>query len=209
MSHFKQNQLNHSTGLSCLLVLFSIVLSASINPIFAQKKQKESVVAIIESSQLIQIKKLAEYNNWANEQLAAWLRNTDSMQWIMHIQSSFNTIDLTVRHLWNAEQGWLSTLKNEPWSVAINNDVNMGKNEILEGFMKTSREFHHFVQSMNEKSLNETRKIGKNEKEVSLADIIQHVYNHATHHRGQLITMGRQAGLINPPRTDYIYFITK
>lgn len=208
MSNFQQNQLNHSTRLNCFLVLFCIVLSATINPLLAQKKETESIV-IIESSQLIQIKKLAEYNNWANEQLAAWLRNADSTQWDMHIQSSFSTINLTVRHLWNAEQGWLSTLKNEPWIVAINYEANLDKSEILEGFMKTSLEFHHFVQNMKEKSLNETRKIGKNEKEVILSDIIQHVFNHATHHRGQLITMGRQAGLVNPPRTDYIYFITK
>lgn len=62
---------------------------------------------------------------------------------------------------------------------------------------------------MNEEELYDVRKIGKDQKEISIADIILHVFNHATYHRGQLITMGRQVGLTLPPRTDYIYFLMK
>ncbi|MFN2424735.1 MAG: DinB family protein [Cryomorphaceae bacterium] len=33
--------------------------------------------------------------------------------------------------------------------------------------------------------------------------------NHSTYHRGQLVTMGRQAGLSTPPQTDYIFYVRK
>lgn len=79
--------------------------------------------------------------------------------------------------------------------------------ELLSGFLKTSLTFQEFVEKLTEKDLDDTRRIGRDAKPVNLEDINKHVYNHATYHRGQLITMGRQAGLSNPPRTDYIYFI--
>ena len=37
-------------------------------------------------------------------------------------------------------------------------------------------------------------------------DVLHHVLNHSTYHRGQLITMGRQLGIQNPPSTDYIFW---
>lgn len=157
--------------------------------------------------QIEHFKKIAAYNTWANQQLADWLLLADSNQWHKNIESSFNTLELTTRHLWNAEHGWLATLKQQPWRMAIEADKKLQKKEILNGFIKTSIEFQEFVASLKETDLNDTRMVGKAEKKILVSDIIQHVFNHATYHRGQLITMGRQTGLPNPPRTDYIYFM--
>lgn len=159
--------------------------------------------------QMALLKKYAAYNTWANRQIVNWLSNADSLQWHLEINSSFRTIDLTLRHLWNAEHGWLCILKNLPWAVAIESDMQMPKENILEGLLKTSIELQNFIETLAEEKFNKTRKYGKSNQDVSLYDIIQHVFNHATYHRGQIITMGRQAGLLEPPRTDYIYFITQ
>jgi uncharacterized damage-inducible protein DinB len=157
--------------------------------------------------QIEHFNKIAAYNTWANQQLVDWLLLADSNQWNKNIESSFNTLELTTRHLWNAEHGWLATLKKQPWSMAVEAEKKLLKNEILNGFIKTSIEFQEFVSSIKESDLNDTRIVGKAEKKMLVSDIIQHVFNHATYHRGQLITMGRQVGLANPPRTDYIYFM--
>lgn len=158
-------------------------------------------------SQLSQTQKMAAYNTWANLQLCNWLSEADSVQWSMHIESSFTTLNTTVCHLWNAEHGWLSTLNKEAWSMAVERDSGLSQREVLNGFMETSRAFQVYVDQLTEESFHDTRNLGKDQKAVSLADIIQHVLNHATYHRGQLITMGRQAGLSSPPRTDYIFFM--
>jgi uncharacterized damage-inducible protein DinB len=153
------------------------------------------------------IQNMAAYNTWANQQLANWLSQATEEQWHRSIESSFQTLDLTVRHLWNAEHGWLTTLKKQPWQVAIEENQPLASNDLLQGFLKTSREFQQFVDKLTEAQLEETRNLGRDAKAVTLIDIIHHVFNHATYHRGQLITMGRQAGLSDPPRTDYIYFV--
>ncbi|MFN3640652.1 MAG: DinB family protein, partial [Flavobacterium sp.] len=153
------------------------------------------------------IQKMAAYNHWANQQFADWLSKADTQQWQLQMESSFPTLEATLRHLWNAEAGWLSTLKNQPWQMAVEEHQRLMPEELLSGFLKTSLAFQEFVEKLTEKDLDNTRKIGRDGKLVSLEDIIKHVYNHATYHRGQFITMGRQTGLSNPPRTDYIYFI--
>jgi uncharacterized damage-inducible protein DinB len=42
-------------------------------------------------------------------------------------------------------------------------------------------------------------------KESMLIDILAHVINHSTHHRGQVVASIRAAGLA-PPATDFIFF---
>jgi uncharacterized damage-inducible protein DinB len=193
-----------------VVALFFVFLLSSATISFAEEPQpKQENIMSNTAFQLKQIQKMAAYNTWANQQFTSWLSVADSSQWNKHVESSFNSLELTLRHLWNAENGWLTTLKKQPWKAAIEKDQIMTQEEMLAGFIKTSIEFHQFVETMSNSDLNESRNIGKDQKAVSVADIIQHVFNHATYHRGQLITMGRQVGLSSPPRTDYIYFITQ
>ncbi|MCW3088046.1 MAG: hypothetical protein JWQ78_1432, partial [Sediminibacterium sp.] len=37
-------------------------------------------------------------------------------------------------------------------------------------------------------------------------EILLHLFNHGTYHRGQLVTLLRQVGVEEIPRTDYIEF---
>jgi uncharacterized damage-inducible protein DinB len=37
-------------------------------------------------------------------------------------------------------------------------------------------------------------------------EMLAHVFNHNTYHRGQLITMLRQVGVTDLPQTDLIFF---
>lgn len=191
------------------LGLISFFLSFETPVLFSSENVQYSNDMSETISQYSLLKKKAEYNTWANLQIANWLKQADSIQWNKNIESSFSTLELTIRHLWNAEFAWLTSLKNETWRSAIEAESAMAMGEILQEFITTSTEFERFVQSMEDNDFLDTRKIGKDGTLISLADIIQHVFNHTTYHRGQLITMGRQAGLSTPPRTDYIYFLTK
>ena len=180
-----------------------LLLTTFTNPASAH----DALTRMNATSENSNLKKMAAYNTWANQQLANWVANADSAQWHQPLESSFPTLELTVRHLWNAEKGWLSTLQNAPWTAAITAEQTITTTALLDGFLKTSSEFQWFVESMNEADFQSTRPLGKQAQPIDCAGIIQHVFNHATYHRGQLITMGRQVGLPNPPRTDYIFFL--
>lgn len=154
-----------------------------------------------------QLAKYALYNLWANQQMVKWLNNADDNQWQQEVESSFNSLKSTLIHLWNAEHGWLQTLLVLPWEQAIAPEKEMAKNLMLSNFLLTSKRFAEFVNNLEDAEFKSVRNFGSNKADVSAADIILHVLNHATYHRGQLITIGRQVGLSEPPRTDYIYFI--
>ncbi len=142
------------------------------------------------------------YTYWANDQIIQWLSEAENSSWKMEIESSFNSIQLTTRHSWNAEFGWLTTLKKLPWD---NVPQVSSREEMLSSWQNTSKQFVQYAATLLATEPAGTRKLG--EQDVAIDDILLHVCNHATYHRGQLITMGRQAGLGKPPRTDYIYFI--
>ncbi len=142
------------------------------------------------------------YTIWANDQLIQWLHSADETTWEEKRPSSFSSLNETTRHLWNAEYGWLTRLKDKPWESIPQVST---KDDVLNGWQTTSRALAKYGLSLLSNDPNGTRRVGDGEMRID--DIIHHVCNHATYHRGQLITIGRQVGLNNPPRTDYVYFM--
>jgi uncharacterized damage-inducible protein DinB len=163
-----------------------------------------------ESQTMAIIKDFAAYNLWANRAYVTWLNSADSSQFHQHVESSFKSLAETVVHLWNAEHGWLNTLLDQPWGDPPSKTFE-GKQhqEILSAWLLTSEALANHVQQLSDEQIARvfTRKDGSSLG--TAAQIMLHVFNHATYHRGQLITMGRQVGLQNPPRADYIYYISE
>jgi uncharacterized damage-inducible protein DinB len=188
------------------LLLSILLIAASPSELLAQNKKKSKQADNKMETTAI-VKNYAAYNHWANSKLVEWLSEASHDQLHIEIESSFNTIIKTVKHLWNAEYGWLQTIMDLPWGSPAS-EFEGSDEELLSNFLQTSAAFENHVSQLNDKALRKTIELGKNKNLSTVEDIILHVFNHATYHRGQLITMGRQAGLTAPPRTDYIYYIS-
>jgi uncharacterized damage-inducible protein DinB len=148
----------------------------------------------------------AAYNHWANERMAEWFMNQDEKTMNMEIESSYKSLNATIKHIWGAEHGWLQVLKQEPWDNTLIKEFNGNTKDLMEAWLRSSKAFKDYVFSLDKEQINGTRKASQG-RDFSVEEIIHHTMNHSTYHRGQLITMGRQAGLQQPPRTDYIYYI--
>jgi uncharacterized damage-inducible protein DinB len=160
-----------------------------------------------EVNQSPMLHKYTAYNLWANEQIANWLKDAPEDVFNQEIESSFSTIRKTLIHIWNAEYGWLNAIKNEPWGEAPGQQFEGDGQALLQGLMTASKAFHLHVSSLSPEAIESTTTNSRGTT-ISIGDMIQHCMNHSTYHRGQLITMGRQAGLTTPPRTDFIYYIS-
>ena len=155
-----------------------------------------------------QLKKYAKYNYWANSQIITWLESASQKELNTEVESSFKTIQSTICHIWSAEYGWLKAMKKEPWEKPFDGDNYIGgKDSLFHDFLLVSKQLENYVTSLSTKELHTNRLLGEANTPTALGDILLHIFNHSTFHRGQVITMGRQIGLKNPPRTDYIYFI--
>ncbi len=151
---------------------------------------------------------LTKYNTRANIQIAEWLQHAEPELLTQKIPSSFSTLKSTMLHIWDAERFWLSFLEKKELEK-FRKDFEENEIAFFYGFQKQSQDLETFVCSMNKSDLEALYSIDKPwlKGTTPCYVFIQHVVNHSTYHRGQLITMGRMLGLENPPNTDFTKFL--
>ncbi len=151
----------------------------------------------------------AQYNIWANKLVidAILALPTDASD--MTINSSFPTIKATVAHIYGAEDVWRQRMEHVAHPI-WNGEFNGPITEVCARWQQASADIAAFVAAQTEATLSAplsyTDRRG-NAYNNTPAQILHHVFNHSTYHRGQLITMLRQAGATNIPGTDFIGFV--
>lgn len=195
MKRFFKPLINLQRHAVTLFLIAFIVLSCKDQPVITKENTMNESI----------LEDYANYNLWANEQFVEWLSNATDEQLETEIESSFSTIRATIIHLWGAEYGWLTALKNEPWGRPFDGDTFDGSNkDLFDHFIKTSTAFKAFVNNIEASNF---KNKPKTDAEYTNEEVVLTVFNHASYHRGQIITLGRQIGLTAPPRTDYIYYV--
>lgn len=155
----------------------------------------------------------ANYNIWANKRVVDALLKLSPEQLDMPIVSSFNTIRKTAYHSWGAEDVWLQRLLLvESWRY-VGNDLDTPIETACEKWLQTGQDLKAFIEKQFEDaSFGHVFQYYDSEKvshKQPVGQTLHHVFNHATYHRGQLITMLRQAGVTKIPYTDFIGFVRK
>jgi uncharacterized damage-inducible protein DinB len=152
---------------------------------------------------------LAKYNLWANKIVTEWLGSIEESQWNTEMISSFNSIKETTIHILSAEHIWYERLMKyaEPKWLAF--DLAGDKKEVILLWLKASSNLLSFVEQMDENKLTELtyyKRINGEEFEQPTYEILGHIFNHSTYHRGQLVTMLRQTGFTQVSSTDILLY---
>ena len=149
-------------------------------------------------SALTTLEKLAAYNHWANSQLLQHLEN-------MPGEIPETTLQL-FSHVVNAQAIWLSRIKNIPTSLSPFAAQTLAQCRALHE--TTTQELQELA-ALNQPEL-ETLITYTNTKgegfTTSITDILTHIFNHGTYHRGQIARDLRQHNL-EPINTDYIIYV--
>lgn len=151
----------------------------------------------------------ARHNAWANDLIIQTISTLPEQACDMEIISSFPSIRRTVLHIWGAEDIWLQRFEGlrKPVFKAMTFDGSM--KDACDVWQSSSAALLRFVEQESDETI--TRIIrATNLKGEPTADpldaALQHVFNHGTYHRGQLVTMLRQEGIQSIPQTDLIVF---
>ncbi len=151
-----------------------------------------------------------QFNAWANGKIVEILKNLDESLLDKELKSSFPTIRKTLYHIWDAELIWFKRIKGEQATTWPSEDLDETFAGALNSFLKTSEELTNFV-SMKDKLFLEKRISYTNTKGLSFSnnieDILYHVVNHSSFHRGQLITMLSELGETKFPPQDLIAYL--
>ena len=165
---------------------------------------------------LIDIKRIFDYTEWANDlAMEAADELPDDDLW-RDVGISHNSIFGTLLHMAGAEWIWLerwnghSPAKAEAWSQWTPEsctDLAMLNERWLEVVTRRAQ----FISDLDEQRLAAElpfKLLSGDPSSMRLVDQMQHVANHATMHRGQVVGMIRQLG-IDPPSTDLLFYLRR
>jgi uncharacterized damage-inducible protein DinB len=154
----------------------------------------------------------AAYNTWANSRIHEVILKLPLTDVQKEMPSSFTTIQATLLHMYQAENIWWQRLllaeKITPLQESLNQDIKALCNEMHTHSVK----FHQWIGGKKEMYFSHVVQYQNLRKEYfkqPVFEILMHVFNHHTYHRGQLVNMFRQTGVDAIPSTDFIEWSRK
>jgi uncharacterized damage-inducible protein DinB len=157
---------------------------------------------------LQQAKLLHAFNAWATQKIFDALAAVPPETLRADLKASHGSIFGTLIHLVGAEKIWLSRWTGTPDTTFLS-PKDVPDLVALKGMWETvGYETARWLGSMTDRKLQEPFSFA-NVRGETLTQLIwqafQHVVDHSTYHRGQIITLLRQSGL-TPPATSMILF---
>jgi uncharacterized damage-inducible protein DinB len=145
------------------------------------------------------------YNFWATKLLTDLIKELPDEKINATVTSSFPSLYKTVQHMWLAEEVWWKRLKLMENFTIESEKFEGSFIELVGEMQKQSKLWIDWINNCTEALLQHVFAYIRNKKEEKLPTykMILHVHNHATYHRGQLVTMLRQLGIEKIPSTDF------
>jgi len=154
----------------------------------------------------------AAYNLLANQRLTEVINNLPDDKINCRIVSSFNSVYDTLVHLWDVEAVWWQRMRLDEQQVWPGKTFTGSVIELSNNLVAQSKQWKEWVDLATEAALQHEfiyKNSRKDQFKQPVYEMLMHLFNHQTYHRGQLITMLRQCGETNIPNTDLIAFLRK
>lgn len=154
----------------------------------------------------------ATYHLWANKQLFDVILKLSTEQQQQEIVSSFPSIHTTLLHMWDAEYIWWQRLKLQENIERPGSLRTYTTEELIQNILLQSEQWKSWVLQANDAQLNFVFAYHNTKREQfkdKVSQMLLHLFNHGTYHRGQLVTLLRQVGVTKLPSTDFIAWVRK
>lgn len=158
------------------------------------------------------LKQYASYNLWANQKILELILALPAEKQQLEMMSSFPTLYKTALHLWDAETAWWQRVKLHERVIVPSDHFTGTMQDLSSGLLLQSRQWEEWVTNASELSLEHVFKYQNSKRESFKQPVFQvvlHVFNHSTYHRGQMVTMLRNLGSEKIPQTDFVVWSRK
>ncbi|HMK38128.1 MAG TPA: DinB family protein [Bacteroidota bacterium] len=155
------------------------------------------------------IKTLSAYSAWATNRIFEALEALPAEEATRDMKSSHKSIHGTLTHLVGAEKMWLSRMVGSPDKAMITPAEVPTIADVRKTWEETGFGTAKFLGSLSDRKLQETFSYLTStgtQFTYSYGEALQHVVNHSTFHRGQVVGLMRQMGH-TPPDTGLTMFI--
>ena len=163
---------------------------------------------------LSDIRHLFDYTEWANDQAITAAGKLPDEDFRRDVAISHNSIFGTLLHMAAAEWVWLerwngrSPSKAKAWPLWTP-ETCANLEALQERWKDIVDRRARYISDLDETRLKAElpfKLLSGDPNSLPLVDQMQHVANHATLHRGQVVGMIRQLG-IDPPSTDLLFYL--
>ena len=153
-------------------------------------------------------KLLHAFNSWATNKILDAVATMPADDIVRDMKSSHGSIHGTLTHLVAAEKIWLSRWLGSPDSQLMQPSAVPTLADLRAAWEKVGHETARWLGTMTDRKLQETFTMTSKGESFThtFAQAFQHVVDHSTYHRGQVITLIRQLGA-QPPSTGLIAFL--
>jgi uncharacterized damage-inducible protein DinB len=164
------------------------------------------------------IQLLFEYDRWANNRVLNTLSALSAEQFTRDLGGAFRSVRDTVVHIIGGEWIWLEYWKDPPHSSALLAELRKRRDALFSPdafpnlaavqskWLEVEKQQAEFVNRASNESLE--KMLPFRTTQVRLAQLMQHLANHSTYHRGQIALMMRQLDA-EPPATDFHVFLVE
>jgi uncharacterized damage-inducible protein DinB len=138
------------------------------------------------------------YSVWATAKLSEILENVDESILKIETPSSFLTIEKTILHIWDSELVWFKRLQGESLTDWPSKSFEGDRETLIAGWIDNSIALKEYVESKGDEFLYKTidyKTIEGKPYSNTVEEMLYHVVNHGTFHRGQIITILRANGI--------------
>lgn len=157
---------------------------------------------------------LYDFHKWSNARVFNRLKELPHDMYTNEIESVFPSISHVMVHIYLTDALWLKVIKQDPFESIMTylakvqqESLNRSIEELESMYSNLAKEYESFlnVDLYTEKVFTiEHPVFGK--LETNVFELIQHVANHGTYHRGNITAMLRQQG-VPGVSLDYVFYL--
>ena len=152
---------------------------------------------------------LLDYHYWTRDRVLAAVARLTPDQYTREIVSSFRSVRDTLVHTYSADWIWYQRWHGQSPTAPIPFDRFPDVESLRDAWVELEHEVRAHVASRDEAGLSaviEYRLLNGTPGATPFWQMLQHVVNHGSYHRGQVTTLLRQLGAAPPEPLDLIAF---
>jgi uncharacterized damage-inducible protein DinB len=158
------------------------------------------------------LKTLLDFHFWARDRVLQSAARLTPEQFTRSIESSFPSVRETLVHMYLADWGWYQLWQGISPTTTPTVDQFPDLDTLRSAWAVHETRMRAFLNSLGEDEVNraiEFRRADGMTGSFPVAQMLQHVVNHGTYHRGQLTTMFRQLGVEPPGSMELIRYYSE
>lgn len=156
-----------------------------------------------------EVQTLIDYNYWARDRMLSAVGQLSSEQFTRNLGSSFGSVRDTLAHLHAAEWAWYQRWKGVSPTSLLAADRFPDLASVTTAWQELETQIRSLFGGLGDtghEKVIEFKNLAGVPGAFPLWQLLQHVVNHGSYHRGQITTMLRQLGAAPPKSMDLVTF---